>query len=1525
MNLTLGRALCALFLGMTFMSPAQQDETNLDKYWTYRDRFRKNFIKVGNTDGESIPITTRRINWAHSQDQSSGALYWSDATIYLGHYLQVLATEHKLLLNAGQSTEATESEIYYALRTIQRLDEKCEPYHENDLYELSGFTNGLILRDDVQESFKNFFANDYSSIFNAECNFQFTHSDYNPLHIWSGANTPGNYAGYNDENIQSLDQLLDLFTGLYVVWKLVPDMMIQPTSSDPAMQLHEYIAATAGRFYARLENDNFMIKKFNSTDNVPRGANCWPEADMFRKITLEMFGGTISYASFLQELYGISASEALDLAVDEGISLINIDDFNTTTHEEIEGFWHLMDFTNFPLSDNGLCFPLLFGGEICFLDGPLNDDNLHIILQTATLANYWGHEYLQMNSNAPENAFYWYPLLSSVLYHDSNPLNMNQEFYRNFLSSAPCEGPWADPNNNNSNAPNGWASQSLLFHPSNALSGPADASFRGEYSGLDYMLYHNLYRLIWGNAEEFKSLQQCACVQEITSSNEISSPLTVSRKFETYQEMQIPIPSYLSHNVEANGMNAQIHVKNDLTICAPSIDESVEFRITNGAQIMVYEGNTITVKKGNKLIIESGAILSGAADSENPILNSPKIILEENAELIVMPGGTLHMNFGLDISASENSRILLTGATVLVTSNNGTHTILLEDGAQLNATESTFNKPSGPNTLTIEAFTNASVSLSDCIVHMHQSNWAIHQNSLMACSNSTIDLEHSNLLSGNSSSIDFENSTVSFSNTDIDITNGSALTIQNTSIVLADESTIELKKTIESAETPVISYNSSDIILQGYGSRIALLGGELIIGEETSFAPEHSFGPAGYIEVGPEPENKIILNTNALLNLTGDDSENLILKVHDNKSLSIEGENSIVEFSHGKIQLGNNSKIITKQNTHCFFTNIYGTNAGINEIHITNASLKSRHCALEGVSYIGNGSRMNISHDDFIGENAGVKNKFGQYTVAFCNFTDCGVESYSLHEASSIANSTFIGNTSGNTSGVFDKSIVEIMMQKNSIIGYSKGVSKIGGKLTLRCNSFISNTTAITAAKTILNMSSLSSGGYNQFDNNTSNILLNNCLQFDINQGFNSFLGWISSNITGTVQTNCNPLTCQGAPIIANRNQWVNAPSNGVYILTSSGSNSCSGLMNNCPVQLTDSQPQSGSSCPLIRPFVRPSVKSLVVSDETNSTERIQNIPGQLRSEIEELPLIFSEHFDGVPLDSALGLASWQMELYDSLANDLLALELFHEVLSTPLDKSDSDIRYFIHWGVENMKSTLENLFATNELSATNNQTSFDPFVQQYVDVINGLTTSNISDSIYTTQFYLELNKGQLFSTLKKPEMASWVFTHLDDCALDSLEQETLNRWIYQVELEIQNLNSDGISSIQIDTSSFNTPEVNDLETYRFGVTIHSPNSVSFVNCQQLYFYRNLVDDDVEISIYPNPASEKFFVNTNTELNIQEIVLLDVQGRSLKRWNSIDAQQMTSGLNLPQNLESGSYILQFLTPEEMMQFKLMIQ
>jgi hypothetical protein len=70
----------------------QSNLENLEKYWSYRDRLRKNFLKIGDQDGESIPMTCRRIDWAfQNQDNSpwpdASAIYYSDATIYLGHYL----------------------------------------------------------------------------------------------------------------------------------------------------------------------------------------------------------------------------------------------------------------------------------------------------------------------------------------------------------------------------------------------------------------------------------------------------------------------------------------------------------------------------------------------------------------------------------------------------------------------------------------------------------------------------------------------------------------------------------------------------------------------------------------------------------------------------------------------------------------------------------------------------------------------------------------------------------------------------------------------------------------------------------------------------------------------------------------------------------------------------------------------------------------------------------------------------------------------------------------------------------------------------------------------------------------------------------------------------------------------------------------------------------------------------------------------------------------------------------------------
>ena len=79
----------------------QNDNDNLKKFWAYRNRLHQNFLRIGNDEGESIPMAARRIGYPYNHwDESkpeledNSSLYWSDDTIYLEHDIMVLATEH---------------------------------------------------------------------------------------------------------------------------------------------------------------------------------------------------------------------------------------------------------------------------------------------------------------------------------------------------------------------------------------------------------------------------------------------------------------------------------------------------------------------------------------------------------------------------------------------------------------------------------------------------------------------------------------------------------------------------------------------------------------------------------------------------------------------------------------------------------------------------------------------------------------------------------------------------------------------------------------------------------------------------------------------------------------------------------------------------------------------------------------------------------------------------------------------------------------------------------------------------------------------------------------------------------------------------------------------------------------------------------------------------------------------------------------------------------------------------------------
>lgn len=123
---------------------AQDELTNLDKYWHYRYRLVNYFMVVGDGPGMSIPADIRNA----FDGNGSGQLRWGEGPTYLGYYLGVLATEYRLLRDNGQSTDRTLTELYYALRAVNRLDFVAE-----SMWNLPNNEDGFLIRDDVPANF----------------------------------------------------------------------------------------------------------------------------------------------------------------------------------------------------------------------------------------------------------------------------------------------------------------------------------------------------------------------------------------------------------------------------------------------------------------------------------------------------------------------------------------------------------------------------------------------------------------------------------------------------------------------------------------------------------------------------------------------------------------------------------------------------------------------------------------------------------------------------------------------------------------------------------------------------------------------------------------------------------------------------------------------------------------------------------------------------------------------------------------------------------------------------------------------------------------------------------------------------------------------------------------------------------------------------------------------------------------------------------------------------------------------------
>lgn len=214
-------------------APGRADSTdqNLAKYWSLRQRLVTEFTSVGSDPGQSEPVPERTDGTAHMK--------WADATIALGFYLGVLASEHYLLAHPSRypgadggdpgRLGANEDELYYALAALERLDNVADAAFPSPCTTTPAL-NGFFVRDDVPADFYTHF----SGITTLE-------SDYIDPAIT------------NKE--ESQDQLYHLQHGLALVVGLVPDSV---TAHGKALRAWAIQQAT--RLTQHFAHDDWIIR-----------------------------------------------------------------------------------------------------------------------------------------------------------------------------------------------------------------------------------------------------------------------------------------------------------------------------------------------------------------------------------------------------------------------------------------------------------------------------------------------------------------------------------------------------------------------------------------------------------------------------------------------------------------------------------------------------------------------------------------------------------------------------------------------------------------------------------------------------------------------------------------------------------------------------------------------------------------------------------------------------------------------------------------------------------------------------------------------------------------------------------------------------------------------------------------------------------------------------------------------------------------------------------------------------------------
>lgn len=523
------RQLFFFFMLLEILSYSQDYVTLHNRYWYYRTRLRNDFMKVGLTNGCSIPMEERGdgynplnsnppFDFSNSNSGEQGK--WGDAMGELGYYIGVLATEYNLLSRNNQETDSVRYELYCALQALNRMDYYAEPYftqaiaNSTNPQTFGASFNGFMLRDDVPI---NFIQNNMKH-FNYFGNRGFCSKvKVNSISTTSGngaqqqgeSNGEKNYAG----SYISQDNWINCIVGLALVRKFVPSGVSYKNMSfmdgnGPDINQEAFSIALRVMNYFKQEA-NWALKypagNYIGSNWGGIGAGlAFAHAEALNKMDQKKWGhfvqpDPLSFDNWCEYDNWRNDGNWLTLFYKNTVAIpLMYANYLASSHAS-GSLGNL--YTQVPL----IIAP---SGEQVYKNNLYFDSsNPDVAVQTANLSAVCNCEYtfrgvdtksrLQMHINHHK---IWHPELIRVVLHGEGncfSTNLNTSYYNaavSLISDAPCYGPAKWDENGNQNFPSTyeWNTQTRLDHPE-AING---SGWPGEYNGIDYMLYHNLVTII---------------------------------------------------------------------------------------------------------------------------------------------------------------------------------------------------------------------------------------------------------------------------------------------------------------------------------------------------------------------------------------------------------------------------------------------------------------------------------------------------------------------------------------------------------------------------------------------------------------------------------------------------------------------------------------------------------------------------------------------------------------------------------------------------------------------------------------------------------------------------------------------------------------------------------------------------------------------------------------------------------------------------------------------------------------------